>query len=66
MTSKERKCPKCGAEVRERSGKYGWFWGCVRYPNCKGVWQPPNETDKPAEEREQKVIKTPYGEVKYQ
>ena len=28
-------CPKCGGELKLRSGKYGKFYGCVNYPNCK-------------------------------
>jgi hypothetical protein len=30
-------CPYCGSLTAERKGKYGLFWGCVRYPECKGV-----------------------------
>ncbi len=30
------KCPKCGAEMRERSGRYGRFLGCPNYPRCNG------------------------------
>ena len=28
-------CPKCGGSLVERSGKYGKFYGCSNYPNCK-------------------------------
>lgn len=28
-------CPRCGMMMRERSGRYGWFWGCIRYPSCR-------------------------------
>jgi pyoverdine/dityrosine biosynthesis protein Dit1 len=28
-------CPKCQSELILRSGKYGNFWGCSDYPNCK-------------------------------
>lgn len=30
-------CPKCGASMVRRSGKYGNFYGCSRYPYCKGT-----------------------------
>jgi hypothetical protein len=30
-------CPDCGAETRLRSGRYGQFFGCTRYPDCKGL-----------------------------
>ena len=29
-------CPKCGAPMELRSGPYGKFYGCSRYPSCKG------------------------------
>jgi hypothetical protein len=28
-------CPTCGAIMRKRSGRYGEFWGCSRYPKCR-------------------------------
>ena len=30
-------CPSCGSSMRRRSGRYGKFWGCSRYPTCKGT-----------------------------
>lgn len=30
-----KKCPKCGEIMAKRSGKYGPFWGCGGYPNCR-------------------------------
>jgi len=27
-------CPKCGAELVVREGRYGRFYGCKNYPNC--------------------------------
>ena len=29
-------CPKCGSPMALRSGPYGQFYGCTRYPSCKG------------------------------
>ena len=29
------KCPRCGGELKIKSGKYGKFIGCSNYPNCK-------------------------------
>ncbi len=29
------KCPKCGGQLVERTGKYGSFIGCSNYPKCK-------------------------------
>ena len=31
------KCPKCGAEMREKSGRYGRFLGCPNWPRCNGA-----------------------------
>ncbi len=30
-------CPRCGSTMRRRSGRYGQFWGCSRYPKCRGT-----------------------------
>lgn len=30
-------CADCGSEMRLRPSKYGKFYGCVRYPQCKGT-----------------------------
>ncbi len=30
-----RICPKCGNLMVKRNGKYGLFWGCSSYPDCK-------------------------------
>ena len=31
----KRICPKCGAALVERHGRYGTFLGCSNYPKCK-------------------------------
>jgi ssDNA-binding Zn-finger/Zn-ribbon topoisomerase 1 len=33
-------CPACGAATRLRPGPYGSFYGCMRYPDCKGTVNP--------------------------
>ena len=33
----ERKCPRCGSRMDLRRGRYGKFYGCSRYPYCKGT-----------------------------
>jgi DNA topoisomerase-1 len=30
-------CPECGKPMIRREGRYGPFYGCQDYPNCKGV-----------------------------
>lgn len=37
VTSGTPTCPRCGSSMRRRSGRYGQFWGCSRYPRCKGT-----------------------------
>lgn len=36
-TNPEIKCPKCGAEMVKRSGKFGEFYGCSDFPRCRGT-----------------------------
>ena len=28
-------CPRCGNLLRKKNGKYGEFWGCRSYPECR-------------------------------
>lgn len=28
-------CPRCGADLKKRSGRFGDFWGCTSYPACR-------------------------------
>ena len=30
-------CPKCKTPMKKRKGKDGEFWGCPKYPKCKGT-----------------------------
>lgn len=36
-TTGERKCAKCNSKMILRSGRYGKFYGCSRYPYCKSI-----------------------------
>lgn len=27
-------CPRCNTKMTLKSGSYGWFWGCSKYPSC--------------------------------
>ncbi len=29
------KCPKCGGDISLKSSRFGVFWGCNNYPECK-------------------------------
>lgn len=33
----EWKCPDCGSSMKSRTGGFGTFWGCVKYPGCRGT-----------------------------
>jgi len=33
--AKHVSCPVCGSQMRIRSGRYGYFWGCSDYPECQ-------------------------------
>lgn len=42
MESNDPKCPKCDARMLKRLARHGphrgnEFWGCSRYPKCKGI-----------------------------
>lgn len=30
-----KRCPKCGNVMKKRKGRFGEFWGCASYPECK-------------------------------
>ena len=37
MSENNQICPDCGKPMQERMGKYGKFWGCTGYPECKKI-----------------------------
>lgn len=37
-------CPKCASPVALREGKFGQFWGCCNFPNCRYTASVPQET----------------------
>ena len=49
------RCPECGSPMVQRTAGQGrWagrdFWGCSKYPKCKGIWniEPDGTTTQPA------------------
>jgi len=32
-------CPSCGMPMKLKEGRYGYFWGCEGYPQCKKTYQ---------------------------
>ena len=39
-------CPKCGKPLVLRKGKYGNFYACSGYPNCKFILKEENSVDR--------------------
>ena len=39
-SNKVPSCPQCGGPMSLRRGKYGEFWSCLKYPDCKGTRNP--------------------------
>lgn len=37
LDDKTPSCPRCGMMMQACYGRYGQFWGCMRYPLCKGT-----------------------------
>jgi hypothetical protein len=35
VSRQNRQCPKCGGQLKERSGRRGRFLGCSNYPGCR-------------------------------
>ncbi len=29
-------CPRCASPLTKRPGRYGEFWGCIKFPRCRG------------------------------
>jgi DNA topoisomerase-1 len=42
-------CPECGRPMQIRRSRFGTFWGCTGYPECKGIQKigPKPEAPKP-------------------
>jgi len=51
-------CPKCRAPMVQRDGKFGAFFACTRYPQCKGTR--PLEDSAPEDGTSQKPIPCPH------
>lgn len=57
------KCEKCGSDMVLRSSKYGTFYACSKYPECKFIKTKTKELDVPCPTCGAKVI-TKYGKKK--
>ena len=52
----EFKCEKCGADMVQRTGRYGSFFACSRYPECNFTKQKTRELDVPCPKCGSKVL----------
>jgi hypothetical protein len=41
-------CPECGGETLPRQSRYGAFYGCARYPECKGIVRSTSAPNRPS------------------
>jgi len=58
-TNEQKICPDCGAEMKMRNGKFGKFWGCTNYPDCRKIINiqrilPPKQENNIAKAQERK------------
>lgn len=49
-------CPTCNSEMIFRPGKFGDFWGCSKYPDCKGT-RDDSGLDKAPDSKKQKKVR---------
>ncbi len=48
-------CPMCGSTMVEKFGKLGKFWGCTRFPECRGIRAIASEIAKVTKEQREEV-----------
>ncbi|MBD3244754.1 MAG: type I DNA topoisomerase [Candidatus Moranbacteria bacterium] len=56
----DKKCPKCKSSLVEKFGRFGKFYACSGYPECKYT-EDPNQKENEKKDRE---LKKEIGEVK--
>jgi DNA topoisomerase-1 len=52
----DMKCESCGADMVLRTGRYGSFYACSRYPECKFTKQKVTELDVPCPRCSSKIL----------
>lgn len=50
------KCEKCGSDMVQRSGRYGSFFACVRYPECDFTKQKTRDVGVPCPKCGSKIV----------
>ena len=43
----QKECPNCGKPMQLRKGRFGEFWGCTGYPECKKIIDPKKKDQAP-------------------
>lgn len=46
-TQETMECPDCGKPMQLRKGRFGDFWGCTGYPECKKIIDPKKKDQAP-------------------
>lgn len=55
-------CPECDGEMVSRKSQYGTFWGCKKYPKCKGTRDSEGRTKEEAKIAREKERPEPIDE----
>lgn len=58
-------CPTCSSLMLFREGKFGDFWGCSKYPDCKGTRDGSGLDKAPDTKSQKKARKTDKEKIKY-
>lgn len=53
------RCPDCDGEMVSRKSQYGTFWGCKKYPRCRGTRDSEGRTKEEARLAKEKDRESP-------
>lgn len=56
------KCPNCDGPMISRKSQYGTFWGCKKFPECKGTR---DSMGRSKAERDAERDNEPSGEIEH-
>ena len=51
-------CPDCGSPMERKVGKYGLFYGCIRWPECDCVYGAHQDTGEPLGTPAERKVRT--------
>lgn len=55
-------CPNCGEQMTLRTGKWGQFWSCPKFPTCRGTRKVGEETKEAPKSEYEPMVKLPGSE----